>query len=309
MLSAFIDNLEADGTHVYSPNPFVLLCGGERTDIDVARPKSLRDAFLKSNFYSSIENGEVRQIEDIREYFDKDAPYRELVSFERNIAQLSDLVLLFSESPGSFAELGVFASYRDIAEKTLVVIQQKYLGKDSFIAKGPIAYFTSISKKSVFSLTNASIGLRGNLYSTVKPENLLSLLAGPVEQRLEESRETKTLRKASFSHRCRLYIAFLREFQVLKDAEIIQLFGAFDIKITASTLDRISFCCRCVDWSRTAQLGFDRIHFAMNLPKEAAKFTLHGSFADRIKRRLEIRDFWMKTDPDRLEARSEALLS
>lgn len=308
MLSAFIENLEADGTHVYSPNPFILLCGGERTDINVVKPKSLRDAFLKSDFYATIKNGEVRQIEDIREYFDKDAPYKELVSFERNIAQLSDLVLLFSESPGSFVELGVFSSYRDIADKSLVVIQQKFLGKDSFIAKGPIAYLTSISKRSVFSLTNASIGLRGNEFSTVKPDKLLSLLAGPVEQRLEESRESKTLRRASFSHRCRLYIAFLREFQVLTDDELIKLFAAFEIKITPSVLDRISFCCKCVDWSKTAQLGFDRIHFAKELPKEAAKFVLKGSFSDRVKRRLQIREYWLKNHPDRLEARSEALL-
>lgn len=50
MLSAFIEKLEADGTHVYSPDPFVLLCGGERTGVDITKPKSLRDAFLKSDF-------------------------------------------------------------------------------------------------------------------------------------------------------------------------------------------------------------------------------------------------------------------
>lgn len=308
MLSAFIEKLEAGGTHVYSPDPFVLLCGGERSGVDIDKPKSLRDAFLKSDFYKSIKNAEVRQIEDIREYFDKDSPYNELFTFERHIAQLSDLVLLFSESPGSFAELGAFASHADIANKTLVVIQQKYLGKDSFIAKGPIAYLSDVSEKSVFSLTNSSIGLRGNHFANVKPDKLLSLLAGPVADRLEESKGSKTLRKSSFSHRCRLYIAFLREFQVLKDAELIQLFAAFGISISKPVLNQIAFCCKCVDWSKTAKSGFDRIHFALDLKKEAAKFNLEGDFSDRIKRRLEIRAHWSKTDPDRLEARNEAML-
>lgn len=309
MLSAFIENLQADGTHVYSPSPFVLLCGGERTDITEIRSKSLRDAFLKSQFHASIKNGEVRQIEDIREYFDKDSPFEELVSFESDIAQLSDLVLLFSESPGSFTELGVFASHKEIAKKTLVVIQRKYLERDSFISKGPIAYFRSISEKSVFSLTDSSINLRGNQYHTVQPDKLLSLLAHPVEQRLEESRESKTLRRSSFSHRCRLYVAFLREFHVLKDDELFQLFSAFGINLSLSKLDRIAFCCKCVDWSRTTRLGFDRLHFALNVPKEAAKFSLSGKFSDRVKRRLEIRDFWARNDPNRLDARSEAILS
>ena len=308
MLSAFIEKLEADGTHVYSPDPFVLLCGGERTNVDVPKPKSLRDAFLKSDFYGSIENAEIRQIEDIREFFDKDSPYKELFTFERHIAQLSDLVLLFSESPGSFAELGAFASHADIASKTLVVIQQKYLSKSSFIAQGPIAYLNDLSERSVFSLTNASIGLRGNQFASVKPEKLLSLLTGPVGDRLEESKESRKLRKSSFSHRCRLYIAFLREFHVLKDVELSQLFQAFGIKITKSSLNQIAFCCKCVDWSKTAKLGFDRIHFALDVKKEAAKFNLHGDFGDRVKRRLEIRAHWSKNDPDRLEARNEAIL-
>lgn len=308
MLSVFVENIEADGIHVYSPSPFVLLCGGERTDINIPSPKSLRDAFLKSDFYSTIKNGRISQIEDIREYFDKDAPYKELVTFENDIAQLSDLVLLFSESPGSFTELGVFASHKEIAKKTLVVIQQKYLGKDSFIAKGPIAYFNSISKKSVFSLTNSSIDLRGNHYATVKPAKLLALLANPVEQRLAESRGSKTLKKSSFSHKCKLYIAFLREFHVLKDTELKVLFDAVGINITDTQLDRIAFCCRCVDWSKTTQLGFDRLHFALDLPLEAAKFSFSANFSDRVKRRLEIRDYWMNNDPNRLEARSEALL-
>ena len=308
MLSAFIENLEADSTHVYSPAPFVLLCGGERTSITVPKPKSLRDAFLKSDFYGSIKNAEVRQIEDIREYFDKDSPYKELFTFEGPIAQLSDLVLLFSESPGSFAELGVFASNKDIADKTLVVIQQKYLSKESFIAKGPIAYLSSVSETSVFSLTNASIGLRGQQFANVKPDKLLSLLAGPVEERLKESKGSKTLKKASFSHRCRLYVALLREFLALKDTEVIQLFDAFGIKLTRPTLNQIAFCCRCVDWSRTVKIGFDRVHFALDLKKEAAKFKLNGDFSDRVKRRLEIRQFWIDNDPDRLEARNEAIL-
>ena len=289
-------------------NPSFFYVGGERTNIDEIKPRSLRDAFLKSDFYSSIENADVCQIEDIREYFDKDSPYMDLVTFERSIAQLSDLVLLFSESPGSFTELGVFTSHRDIAKKTLVIVQQKYLSKDSFIAKGPIAYLTSMSEKSVFSLTNASINLRGNQFSNVKPEKLLSLLATPIKGRLGESQESRTLTKSSFSHRCRLYIGFLREFTVLRDGEIIELFSAFGINVTKQSLNRISFCCRCVDWSRTSQVGFDRIHFALDV-KEAAHFILKGDFSDRVRRRLAIREHWTKTDPDRLEARSEALVS
>jgi hypothetical protein len=306
MLAAFIENLEAAGSHVYTPNPFVLLCGGARSGVDIPKPVSLRDAFLKSEFIGTIKNADVHQVEDIQEYFDKDAPYVDLVTFERDIAQLSDLVLLFSESPGSFTELGVFSSYKEIYSKTLVVIQQKYLGKDSFIAKGPIAFLSGKSEKAVFSLTNASIGLRGNSFENVKPAKILELLKSPIGERLKEAEGRKTLNKNLFSHRCKLYIAFLREFIVLKDEEIFQLFSAFDINLSKNALDKITFCCKCVLWSKTARAGFHRIHFALD-GKEAAKFTLGGGLGDRIRRRLEFRRHWEETDPARLEARSEAL--
>lgn len=308
MLSAFIDNLKAGSTYVYSPNPFVLLCGGEVTDIKEKKPTaSLRDAFLKSSPFSAIKNAGILQIEEIREYFDKDCPYKELVTFERDIAQMSDLVLLFSESPGSFTELGVFTSFKDISRRLLLIIQNKHLQKASFISQGPVAVLRKVSDSAVFSITNKQVGIRGDNYASVKPNDLLNLLKSPMEQRLKEAAKHTTLQKSSFSHRCQLYVALLREFTVLKDDEIITLFAAFDIKLTKAALNKIAFCCKGVQWARTAQAGFDRVHFATD-GKAAAKFSFSGGTLDPIRRRLEFRDHWAKNDPARLEAQIEAQL-
>jgi len=306
MLSAFVENLNADSTYVYSPNPFVLLCGGEVPDIKEGKPTaSLRDAFLKSEPFSAIKNAKILQIEEIREYFEKESPYKELVTFERDIAQMSDLVLLFSESPGSFTELGVFTSYKDISKKLLVVIQNKHLQKSSFISQGPVAYLRSLSDYAVFSITNKQVGISGENYASVKPTTLLELLREPTERRLAESATHKTLQKKSFSHRCQLYVGFLREFTVLKDGEIIELFDAFGIKVSKPLLDKITFCCKGVGWAKTAQAGFDRVHFATD-GKAAAKFSLSNGIHDLIRRRMEFRQHWVQTDPARLEAQSEA---
>ncbi len=44
--------------------------------------------------------------------------------FEKTIAETVDSVLIFPESPGSFAELGFFSAHEQIAKKMLVAIRQ-----------------------------------------------------------------------------------------------------------------------------------------------------------------------------------------
>ena len=68
----------------------------------------------------------------------------DLAVFESIIAEIVDSVVLFPESPGSFAELGFFAAHDAIARKTLVVAQQQHQGQ-SFINLGPIPIFNKHS--------------------------------------------------------------------------------------------------------------------------------------------------------------------
>ena len=67
--------------------------------------------------------------------------------FEKTIAETVDSVLIFPESPGSFAELGYFSAHDAIARKTLVAVRAEHQ-VNSFITLGPIH---AISKLSVFS--------------------------------------------------------------------------------------------------------------------------------------------------------------
>ncbi len=270
------------------------------------KPISLRDAFLRSNFSAAIPKADPLQVEEIQEYFDKDSPYKDLVEFERDIAQISELVLLFSEAPGSFAELGSFSSYPEIFSKLLVVIQSIHLKKSSFILKGPINSLRNKHSNSVFSITNTQVGIKAQDFSGVSPERLIGILKDPIEQRLSEARSRTTFQRTKFGHRCKLYVGLLREFSVLKDAEIISLFQAFGIRLGIKALNRIAFCCKCVRWSNTSQAGFDRIHFPLE-GNEAASFKVNGDLSDKLRRRIELRKHWADNDPARIEAQIEAV--
>lgn len=68
-----------------------------------------------------------------------------LAKFETVIADIADCVLIFPESPGSFAEAGFFANSKIVREKTLVINPLLLQATDSFLNLGPIDTISSVS--------------------------------------------------------------------------------------------------------------------------------------------------------------------
>ena len=67
-----------------------------------------------------------------------DPEFHNVAEFEDIIAEVSTCVVLFPESPGSFAELGYFSRNEKLRKKLLVVNNADLQGQDSFLALGPI---------------------------------------------------------------------------------------------------------------------------------------------------------------------------
>ncbi len=72
-----------------------------------------------------------------------------LLTFEHFMAQISDLVLMFLEGPGTIAELGAFASVDNLIPKLLVFNDKRYRHVDSFITSGPLAKISENSSEGV----------------------------------------------------------------------------------------------------------------------------------------------------------------
>lgn len=79
----------------------------------------------------------------------------DLLIFEEFLAEVSDAIILFVESPGSFCELGAFA-YADtlFSDKLIIVMDEKYRGSKSFIATGPVLKAREDGSKIVYAHTN-----------------------------------------------------------------------------------------------------------------------------------------------------------
>lgn len=76
----------------------------------------------------------------------------DLLTFEEFLAEVSDAIILFVESPGSFCELGAFA-YADslFSDKMIVVLDEAYRNSRSFISTGPVLKASDNGSKVVYA--------------------------------------------------------------------------------------------------------------------------------------------------------------
>lgn len=78
--------------------------------------------------------------------------YTDILLFERDACHLAKIVVLFAESPGSYAELGAFALDDAIVHKLLVIVPSKFREGDkqkSFITLGPLTRVANIDQDAV----------------------------------------------------------------------------------------------------------------------------------------------------------------
>ena len=76
----------------------------------------------------------------------------DLLTFEEFLAEVSDCIILFVESPGSFCELGAFAYAEKLfSDKLIIVIDEQYKGDKSFIITGPTAKALKDGAKVIYA--------------------------------------------------------------------------------------------------------------------------------------------------------------
>lgn len=127
----------------------IFVCGGE-VNAKASVPPSFRDRFVSYTISKEQEIYEAIVLaEEFKDYF-KENTYKDLLVFEDEIANISTLVIIFLESPGSLVELGMFCSKPNFYKKLVIVAPQKEIeAEDSFIYLGPLEYIRKKEKTSV----------------------------------------------------------------------------------------------------------------------------------------------------------------
>ena len=111
-------------------NVTVFLCGADITNRDTARSKM-------ATVFSNYPRYELLYPEDLFDDLLAGQGQHSLLKLENLLAESVDAIVLFPESPGSFAEIGAFSNNESLAQKMIVLSNRKYKSDKSFINYGP----------------------------------------------------------------------------------------------------------------------------------------------------------------------------
>ncbi len=135
-IKTFHAGINFSATKINNLPKIVLLLGG-RLDIDNLNV-SRRNVFLsKMHELNHALAPYLHAPEDYPEW-NQFQGYDNLIDFEAAAGALTRAILLFSESEGAYAELGVFSMDSVLRERLLIVIQRNHYDAVSFIRYGPV---------------------------------------------------------------------------------------------------------------------------------------------------------------------------
>ncbi len=124
----------------------IFLCGAGKSQKTTTRYKIAQE--LTMNYKYSM-YFDLIYPEDIFDELLYSSHATDLLSLENLLADSVDAVIMIPESPGSYTELGAFASNEKLRAKLICVIDEKYKKTKSFINHGPIKLVKAANKNNI----------------------------------------------------------------------------------------------------------------------------------------------------------------
>lgn len=170
-----------------------------------------------------------------------------LLELETVIAELSDAILLFDESPGSVCELGAFTMSQPIREIMTACVPLRHKDNSSFIVQGPIRHLEA-SKSPLSNVFYLDIDCPLN---SIELTDYLGSLETTVKKnrRRQINFEQANVNIGSF---CRECLDVISIFSPIEDDDLLEVykqlkgFGHFDFSMTASDKVPSSFTYKVV---------------------------------------------------------------
>lgn len=130
----------------FSSKTTVFLCGADLNDNTTGRHKM-------ANLFKKYPRYELLYPENLFDDLMSGQGQHSLLVLENILADSVDSIVLFPESPGSFAELGAFANNKKLACKLICIGEKKYEKKKSFINYGPVRLIRSSDTGKVLNIS------------------------------------------------------------------------------------------------------------------------------------------------------------
>jgi hypothetical protein len=253
VLAPFIGALDLTRLRLGPPRRFIFFCGG-KIDHSRSSPLSLRD-------YLSREISGAKSINDApfvyaesatRLYLDTN--YSDLIAFEADIAQISDIVLIIGESAGSLTELGAFSMNAATAPRLKIITQGKYDSDESFIRNGPIRHMEKLWPDSVSSYDWRTKSTDNTIIKSSAAPHVASIRQELIE-RLAKFAAKEKFDAKSKRHVMILIFLIVQRLRGAKPKEIADSLVSFGVSETPDSIRNLLYCMRVADWIGEKKYG------------------------------------------------------
>jgi hypothetical protein len=171
----------------YSFKTTIFLCGASLSQKKAIRYKiaqaltNFRDSFYYDLIYP----------EDIFDELLHSSHYKDLLSLENLLADSVDVIVIIPESPGSFAELGAFASNEKLRNKLICIIDRKFKRDRSFINQGPLKLVRAANKHGIVYIDPNQIGKVKSSYSLLPTDKEVDKIVDSLKKMKKSSSKGK----------------------------------------------------------------------------------------------------------------------
>lgn len=260
--------------------PKIFFCGGEINNTAVI-PASVRQRIVN---HLEDEHAHVFKscilAESFLDYF-KEGAYADLLEFEKDIANIASLIIVFLESAGSLVELGLFCMDKSLSNKLLVIAPQKEVeAKNSFIYLGPIENLLRNDASSVMIYPWADA-------DSHKYEHL-DLIVGDILSKIENSKKTTNFDPENSGHIALLIYDIVQIAMPIKLLEIELVLLALDIDVKQSQVSRLLYLLEKVGLVNFTTYSTVKYYYDAGDSQRRVKF---GSRTDKGVRTTK--DLWM----------------
>lgn len=306
-----VDRFDAKSLHVRAPSPIILLCGGP-IDVKTPKPESLREAYTLVYGRPALKDYATVTPEEFK-IFAPDGNYQDWLSFESEFAQIVDLIVLFSESYGSVAELGAFTMVEEIALRLLVVMDDKNYSDPSFVKLGPVRRLEGKYGKSVVCVLNRqAINIPDiTKVADVDLDSFATTLAAAITKRKGDYKERTTFIPDRPGHLIKLIVGLVQHYGALTEVEIEVLLYAMELKVKPDKIPDYLLCAVNANWIAKDKRGVEEYYCALPHTGPAVEYKLRKDLSpeekDRDRWRARVIDHWKATDPDRFSSIQAAL--
>ena len=260
--------------------------------------RSLRHAI--TNLHTAYEIFRPEEIDS----WQSDGIFKDLMSFELELAAICSLVVIILESEGAIAELGAFSQVPELSEKIIAICPEKFKNANSFINFGILRFIAAKKESSVKSYPWIP-----NQDPFVVSTEIVEDVSADVQEELDKLPRSQVLKVSHYSHVMVLICEFLRFFAALKESEISQYLRVMGIEIPVDSLRGTLFLLRQFQLIKIHHYGGTDFYLSGAKPYHTLRLAVIGAFkpVDILRIQMECLDYYRNSSKHRNRIRAIGL--